>query len=54
MVKMNGREIIVQELIEELDGMLRVLEEQEEIEPEFAMAREMADQLRQEIAALQE
>ena len=49
---MNGRETLIQELIDKLDNMIDVIEEQEINEPEFALIRETAEQLREEITAL--
>jgi len=54
MVNMNGRETVIQELIESIDDMLAVIEEQDSVESDFALVREVADQLREEIIALQE
>lgn len=51
---MNCRETIIQELIENIDNMLDVIEEQEVVEPEFTLVREVADNLREEIVALQD
>jgi len=51
---MNGREIILQELIENVDKMLEIIEDQQDIEPGFALVRDLADELRQEIRLLEE
>ena len=51
---MSGRKPIVEELIESIDAMLEVIEEQEIIEPDYAVAREVAEQLREELSDLQE
>jgi len=51
---MNGRETLIEELIENIDSMLDVIEGQEVVEPEFTLVREVAGQLREEIVALQE
>lgn len=51
---MNGRETLIQELMDNLDNMLDIIEEQETVEPEFTLVREIADHLREEIVALQE
>ena len=50
---MNGRDVIVEGLIESINDMLVIIEEQEIIEPEFAVAKGIADDLREEIRALQ-
>ena len=51
---MNGKEAIIEELIENVDSMLDIIEEQEVVDPDFGIVREVADQLREEIAALQD
>jgi len=51
---MIGRESVIDELIENVDSMLGIIEDQETLESEFALVREVADQLREEIVALQE
>lgn len=51
---MIGRESLIDELIENVDSMLGIIENQETIESDFALVREVADQLREEIVALQE
>ena len=51
---MNGRETLIQDLIENINSMLLVIEEQETIEPEFTVVWEVATQLLEEVVALQE
>ncbi len=51
---MIGRKSVIDELIENVDSMLDIIEDQETLESEFALVREVADQLREEIVALQE
>lgn len=51
---MNGRESIIEELIENVDTMLDLIQNQEIVESEFTLVHEVADQLREEIVALQE
>ncbi len=51
---MNGRELLIQNLIDMLDNMLDIIEEQESVESEFTMVHEVANHLREEIVALQE
>lgn len=51
---MIGRESVIDELIENVDSMLGIIEDQETIESDFALVREVADQLREEIVALQQ
>ncbi len=50
----NGRQELIDELIESINSMLDVIEKQEIVEPEFGLAVEVANQLREEIVALQE
>jgi len=51
---MNDKAAAIEELIENMENMLRIIEEQESTEPEFSFIRELADQLREEIIVLQE
>lgn len=51
---MNGRQELIDELIESIDNMLDVIEKQETVEPEFGLAFEVANQLREEMVALQD
>lgn len=51
---MNGRETLIQELLEKLDNIIDIVEEQEIVESEFGLVREVAENLREEIVALQE
>ena len=51
---MTGKDIIVNDLIETLDEMLAIIEEQDAIDSDFALIRETAEQLREELVSLQE
>lgn len=51
---MQGRETFLQELVEKIDGMIEVIEERENIEPDFSFVREYAEQLREELRSLQD
>lgn len=51
---MQGRENFLQELVEKVDRMIEVIEERENIEPDFSFVREYAEQLREELKSLQE
>jgi len=51
---MTRKEAIIEDLLETLKIMLDVIEDQNSIDPDFALVHEMAEQLRDEIAALQE
>lgn len=51
---MQGREILLRSLLETIDGMLERIEEREPMEPDFALVREYAEQLREELESLQE
>lgn len=51
---MNGRELLIQELLENVDNMLGVIEKQEIVEPDFVLVHEAAEQLREEIVVLQD
>ncbi len=44
----------VQELIENIDNMLRTIEEKEIVEPNYGVVRELAEQLREELLILQD
>lgn len=48
------REILLQDLLDKIDDMIATIEEREVVEPDFAVVREYAEQLREEISALQE
>lgn len=48
------REMFLQDLLEKIDVMIATIEEREVIEPDFAVVREYAEQLREEIDSLQE
>ena len=51
---MQGRETFLETLIETIDGMVKTIEEREPVEPDFAVVREYAEQLREEVESLQE
>ena len=51
---MNGKENLIQELVDTLDKMLVIIEDQAIVEPEFESIRETAEQLREEITALED
>lgn len=51
---MQGREVFLQELIEKINLMIESIEEREVVEPDFAVVREYAEQLREEIDSLQD
>lgn len=50
---MQGRDAVLESLLETIDGMLESIEEREPIEPDFALVREYAEQLREEVESLQ-
>ncbi len=43
----------VHELIENIENMLRAIEEKEIVEPNYGVVRELAEQLREELLILQ-
>jgi len=49
---MQAREIILEELTETLNNMILSIEEREAAEPDFAVVRELAEQLKEEVEAL--
>lgn len=51
---MQGREAFVEELVEKINGMIENIEERELMEPDFALVREFAEQLLEEVRSLQE
>jgi hypothetical protein len=51
---MTRKEAIVEELLENIDKMLDVIEEHNKIDPDFTLAHEIAEQLREEIVTLRE
>ena len=51
---MRGRAVFVEELLETIEIMIDKIEEQGETNPELAVVHEIADQLREEIEALQD
>lgn len=50
---MTDREAFLESLLETLDGMIETIEEREPVEPDFALVREFAEQLRDEVESLQ-
>ena len=50
---MQGREVFLESLLETLDGMIETIEEREPVEPDFALVREYAEQLKEEVQSLQ-
>ena len=50
---MLGREEVLRELLSTVEGMIDNIEDREATEPDFAIARELAEQLREEIESLQ-
>ena len=51
---MQGREILLDDLIGNVNEMLASIEEREAVEPDFGVVREFAEQLREELESLQE
>lgn len=49
----QGREVFLEELIHKIDEMLSEIEEREVVEPDLAVVREYAEQLREEVQSLQ-
>ncbi len=50
---MQGRIAFIEELIDTLTQMIHEIEEREQIEPDLALTREIAEQLREEIETLE-
>ena len=50
---MQGRVAFVEELIETMNLMIHEIEERESVEPDLALMRELAEQLREEIETLE-
>ncbi len=50
---MQGRVAFIEELIETMNSMMREIEERETVEPDLALVRELAEQLREEIETLE-
>jgi hypothetical protein len=50
---MQGRVTFVEDLLENMETMINSIEEREVIEPDFNIIRELAEQLRGEIEALE-
>ena len=51
---MQGRVIFLQDLLEKIDDMIESLEDREQMEGDLSIARELADQLRDEVESLVE
>lgn len=51
---MLGRTAILNTLLGAIEDMLSQIEENEHLEPDFAVMRELAEQLKEEIESLQE
>ena len=49
----QGRREILQELEDTIERVINLIEERESVEPDFAIVRELAEQLGEEIEALQ-
>ena len=47
-----GRRAFIEELIETIESVVVDIEERESIEPDLAIARELAEQLREELETL--
>lgn len=50
---MQGRVAFVEELLETTVGMIAEIEDREAVEPDLAIVRELAEQLRQELETLE-
>lgn len=51
---MQGRNIFLDELLSKLESMISVIEEREIVDPDLSIARELAEQLREEVESLQD
>lgn len=51
---MQGRDRFIQNLLDTIDEMIENIDERETIDSDFNIARELAEQLREEISSLQE
>ena len=51
---MQGREALLETLINTIDEVVNSIEEREPIEPDFAIVREYAEQLKEELESLRE
>jgi len=51
---MPSRDVFIEELLETLNGMILNIEEKEIENQDFSLVREIAEQLREEVEALQE
>lgn len=48
----TGREAYLTALLETIDEMVESIEDREPVEPDFALVREFAEQLREEVQSL--
>jgi len=51
---MQGRDIFLDELIDKIDSMIQSIEDREMMEEDLSIARELAEQLKDEVQSLQE
>jgi hypothetical protein len=51
---MQGRNIFLEELLSRIDSMISAIEGREVIDPDLSIARELAEQLREEVESLQD
>lgn len=51
---MQGRDIFIEELIHRVDAIISMVADRETVEDDFSIARELAEQLREEVESLQE
>lgn len=51
---MQGRRQFVEELLEQIDSMLTIIEQHEEEDFSFGLAREIAEQLHEEVDSLRD
>jgi hypothetical protein len=49
---MQGREAFIDDLLHKIDSMISSIEERELLEEDLSIARELAEQLREEIESL--
>lgn len=50
---MQGRNIFIEELLHKVDSIILAIEEREVMEEDLCVARELAEQLREEVLALE-
>ena len=50
---MSERDAVLESLLETIDGMIEKIKDREPVEPDFALVREFAEQLREEVESLQ-